>query len=322
MRLLIVTNRNIVKRVGHPSWFGEGVNCNGACELRLAWANKKVTDGSWRVHLIREKRQDVQDNPPSKRVLKEYFEKLKKQRKACVLFVHGFNTSFAESLEQAHMISTTYGVGVILFSWPSNPGGSIRNEYFKAKVSAENSTRALDRTFEKICTAKVPQLSINLLIHSLGNYMFERFVRDPLFSKETGVFDNIILNAADVDLKGHKRWADKLVDTKHVYATLNEDDYVLAWSQFPTVNLQRRLGNATWRLESRRLIYFDLTAGKGVDGKHEHFGETAEANTVVKEFFRKALRGEKSLPLNGATCKGWKNAYVLDEVEEGEEWNQ
>ena len=321
MKMLLITNRNIVKNTAGAPWFGEQVNEKGASELRLGWANKK-RNGDWSVRLIPEKRQDSADAPPSKRALKEYFNELKKSGKACVFYIHGFNKSFEESLIQASNISEIYDVGVIAFSWPSYPGGWIVNDYDKAKAIASNSVVALDRTLEKFCSFRgqepdcVRGLSINLLIHSLGNYMFEKFICAPIFSTETRVFDNIVLNAADVDLAGHEHWTNNLKYSRRVYATLNEEDWVLGWSE--AINPER-LGNTGKRLVSERLVYFDLSDGKNVNGKHEHFGETAAANTVVKDFFTKVLRGKKGLPLVNTTYEDSKNAYVLDEKEEKEE---
>ena len=146
--------------------------------------------------------------------------------------------------------------------------------------------------------------------------MFEQFICDPIFSTETRVFDNIVLNAADVDLKGHKRWTNKLKYARRVYATINEEDIILGWSQH--INPER-LGNTSKRLISKRLVYFDLSDGKNVDGRHEHFGETATSNAVVKNFFSKVLHGMEGLPLAKTTYDDKKNAYVLEEKEEKEE---
>ena len=321
MRMLLITNRNIVKNDVGESWFGEKVNDKGPCELRLAWADKNLND-DWNVDLIPEKTEDLQDNPPSKRALKEYFEELKESGKACVFYIHGFYKSFEESLNQARNISETYNVGVVAFSWPSNTGGFVEAYYDKAKAIASSSIVALDRTLERFCSIRnqepqsVRGLSINLLIHSLGNYMFEKFICDPIFSTETRVFDNIVLNAADVDLKGHKRWTNKLKYARRVYATINEEDIILGWSQH--INPER-LGNTGKSLISKRLVYFDLSDGKSVDGYHEHFGDTAKANTVVKDFFSKVLRGKEGLPLSGTKYEESKNAYVLEDKEEPEE---
>ena len=328
MRMLVITNRNIVENATGASLFGEKVNDKGPCELRLAWADKDGND-DWKVCLIPEKHQDSPDDPASKHALKEYFEELKEREKACVLYIHGFNKNFRESLEQAHNISETYQVGVVAFSWPSYPGGLI-DGYYIGKAIASNSVVALDRTLETFCSVihsvKVQEpdyvrgLSINLLIHSLGNYMFEKFIRDPIFSTETRVFDNIVLNAADVDLKGHERWTNKLKYAKRVYATINEEDWVLDWSLWGNSH-RKRLGNSDRRFVSKRLIYFDLSGGKDVGNCHEHFGETAKANPVVEAFFTRVLCGKEGLPLANTTYESSKNAYVLDEKEEPKEEN-
>ena len=130
---------------------------------------------------------------------------LKDNDKDGVFYIHGFNKPFIESLSQAEDIKDRYGVGVTVFSWPSNPGGFITSEYRQAQAIARDSVMAIDRAFERLGRfyRELPDescnCSMNLLVHSLGNFLFEHFIRSPVFSSETRMFDNIVLNSADVD---------------------------------------------------------------------------------------------------------------------------
>lgn len=317
MKLLVITNRNIQKSgAKDEKLFGEQVNDKGASELRLAWAEKRA-GGKWRLDLIVEpERQDLNpENLPSQRAFKRYVSELEKAKQDGVFYVHGYNRSFKESLEQAHEVHKRYKLGVLVFSWPSNPGGFILNEYKKARSIASNSIIALDRTFERLgrffCENHDEgcEISFNLLLHSLGNFMFEEFVRNPIFAGETCIFDNIALNAADVDLKRHERWADKLKYALHVYAIINERDRILRASDIINPD---RLGNTARKLRSKQLQYFDLTDGKGVKKKHRHFESTAKANKTVEGFFKRVLHGEPGFPLPGTTFNSKINAYQLD----------
>ena len=312
MKMLIVTNRKINKASAtDENLFGEEVNDKGASELRLAWA-EKGPGGKWVLELIGEPRQLTEANAPSRDAFDTHLKALQAANKNCVFYIHGFNKSFDESLEQSHALQKRYGVGVVAFSWPANPGGFITKEYKRAKSIASNSVVALDRTFEKLgeymrCDLDENcDISLNLLVHSLGNYMFEKFVRDPIFSGETRIFDNIVLNAADVDLHDHADWANSLKYARNIYALINERDRIL---NFADVIDSDRLGNSAHGLESNRLTYFDLTDGKKVKKKHQHFGSTADANADVKTFFKRVLHGEQGFPLNGTEFNEQKNAF-------------
>lgn len=136
--------------------------------------------------------------------------------------------------------------------------------------------------------------------------MFEKFVRDPIFADETRIFDNIVLNAADVDVEGHARWANSLKYARSVYALINERDRILNISD--VVNSDR-LGNTARGLNSDRITYFDLTDGEKVKKKHQHFGSTAEANEHVETFFRRVLHGGNGFPLDEVIFNSSKNVF-------------
>lgn len=322
MKLLVITNRNIVTNDKRTESFGERVNEQGPCELRLAWVKKE--EFGWEVEVI-EEGIGSPDHAPSKEAIAGYLQELKDNDKDCVFYIHGFFKTFEESIDQAHRISVLYDVGVIVFSWPSKPARSwVGDQYQEAKCIASVSVAALDRTFEKFCSVIDQKIedrqgfSINLLIHSLGNYMFEKYIRDPIFQRETRVFDNIVLNAPDVDHKGHRQWMEKLKYSKRVYVTINEDDDILGLSR--AVNPDR-LGNTANipKSKSKRVVCFDVSNGKDVDGKHEHFGATSEVNVAVKRFFDRALHGKRGLPCRGTTFDSWTKAYVLEELEDEDE---
>ncbi len=313
MKFLIVTNRRIRDgQATDESLFGESVNARGASELRLAWA-ERVGD-CWVLALIEEPNRLSTDNLPSQDAFKAYMEMLCSQDKDCVFYVHGFNQSFKDSLEQSYALQQRYGVGVVTFSWPAKPGGFITDEYREARAIASNSIVALDRTFEKLAENMRAQpdeycnISLNLLVHSLGNLIFQRFVEAPIFTGETRIFDNIVLNAADVDVFGHEHWTNALKYARNVYATINERDSILALSD--VINPDR-LGNTAKHLRSNAVGYLDLSDGDGVKKKHQHFESTAEHNTVVNRFFEMVLSGQPGLPLEGTRMRREPNVFEL-----------
>jgi len=63
---------------------------------------------------------------------------------------------------------------------------------------------------------------------------------------------------ADVDNHGHADWVNEISAGKRVYVTINENDFVLKWSD---INFQKsRLGRSAKNLNSSA-SYFNFTEG-------------------------------------------------------------
>lgn len=316
--MLIVTNRNIIKNnfkkgVGNEGAFGDGVNSKGPNEVRLAHAIKK--NGKWEVRLVKEPSVITTNNIPSKKEFDKFRDKLIKGEKNCVFFVHGFNQSFKKNIEKALKLEKKHGVEVIAFSWPSNPGGFKTKEYRHAKRTAMVSNGALDSTLEKLGRyLKEPfnrdalekcDINFSLIIHSLGNYLFQNYVIDSIYEDETRIFDNVILCQADVDNQGHAKWVDMIEAGKRTYITINENDWVLKWSD---ANFQKdRLGRTARNLNATKAMYFDFTDGDNVRKTHGLFYK--DTNPVVKNFFTTVLNGGRGETTEGMVYDQRKNTY-------------
>ncbi len=316
--MLIITNRKINKGsfkggVGDHEAFGDEVNAKGPNEVRLANAEK--VDGRWRVRLIKEPGIITEKNVPSRKAFAQVRDHLTANGKNCVFFVHGFNQSFEKNLEKSLALEKEHDVEVIAFSWPSNPGGFKTKEYRFAKRTARASVGALDSTLEKLCgylqepfnreALQRCDIKVSLLTYSLGNYLFQNYVTDAIYENETGVFDNVVLCQADVDNEGHAAWVDSIAVGKRVYITINENDWVLKWSD---ANFQKdRLGNTARNLDSRKAFYFDFTDGPGVGKTHGLFYK--KTNKVVKTFFSTVLNGGRGERIAGLVFDAQLNAY-------------
>lgn len=314
MAILVVTNRNIVDdRHTDEGLFGERVNAKGPSEIRLAWAQPKRR--TWSLELVPEPMELTEDSRPSRQIFHACLESLHNTGRNCVLYVHGFNKEFRETLEQARSIHDRYGVATVLFSWPSNPGGwNPGEEYRMAQSIARQSTIAFDRVlgllgafFGEIDPAQCSN-SFNLLVHSLGAYLFEDFVRDPIFAGQTRLFDNIVLHQADVDLISHTEWVDKLRFSRRVYVTINERDKFLDLSD--VINPDR-LGNTVRNLSGKHAIYLDFTDARNVERKHQLFEKAAAVNPHVEKIFERLLGGAKAEIGSGIRYDSERNAHVV-----------
>lgn len=312
-RMLVVTNR----RLNNPSannekLFGENPHINGPAEVRLAWAEKQGK--KWKLSLIKEPDPIEVESLPSKNIFLEFKKTLKSNDQNCAFYVHGYNKDFDETLSQGWEMQRRYGVGVVLFSWASNPGGIPPFDYPKARAIAGASSPALDMTLEKLGRYMCDEvdsdceISLNLIVHSLGAYLFQRFVEKPLFAGETRIFDNLILHQADVDSIGHESWVDKLRFARRIYITVNERDKILDISDIANPD---RLGNTASNFNSQRAKYFDFTEAKKIRKAHQLFGKPAEKNIVVKRFFSQILNGESAEELNGIHFNSGKNAFEV-----------
>jgi esterase/lipase superfamily enzyme len=319
--IVVVSNREVNKNASDHEIFGDKPNKKGLDELRVATAEYDKDKDTWKVKLLAEKNKDVRANkPPSRqlfdRVLKEVT--IKKLTGDWVVFVHGFNQSFLKNLTKCRHLEELYGVNVLAFSWPSNQGGFKPNEYKKSRAAAKASTNAFDRMLEKLSAYLADRpfsdecsIRVSLMAYSLGNFVVENFVRAPVFTAETKVFENILLTQADVNLKGHAEWIGSMQHGKRVYVTINEDDSVLKLSD--VVN-PSRLGNTAKHLDAADVVYFDFTDGKDVGSTHGLFHKTARVNGVVKEVFRRALIGKRPEKIGeGLTFNEGSNAWELTE---------
>lgn len=316
--MLIITNRNISQSnfkngVGDHRAFGDEVNAKGPNEVRIATAEKE--DGNWKVKLIKEPSKLTEKNIPSRKEFLKIRKQLTSKKKNCVFFVHGFNQSFKKNLEKSLALEKEHNVEVIAFSWPSNPGGFKTKEYRYAKRTASASIGALDSTLEKLSNylrepfnreaLQACDVKFSLLTYSLGNYLFQNYVIDAAYENETAIFENIVLCQADVDNKGHAKWVNKIETGKRVYVTINENDWVLKWSD---ANFQKdRLGRTAKNLNANNTSYFDFTDGPNVDKTHGVFYK--KTNKIVKAFFSSVLNGGKGERIDGMRYDSHSNSY-------------
>lgn len=292
MAILVVTNRNINSaNATDVTLFGEGVNQKGPSELRMAWA--QYTGEDWALELIREPLSINPANVPSRDVFIACVDSLMQTGRSCALYVHGYNKTFRETLDQARIVHDVYGVATVVFSWPSNPGGIIVTEYAKARSIAGNSIVAFDRViglldrYHRMESPGGCSVSFNCLVHSLGNFILESFVRAPIFGGQTRLFDNIVIHQADVDRVPHTQWMRQMRFARRIYVTANERDAILGASDIVNPD---RLGNTVPGPTLKRPFYVDFTESDKVGKAHQLFGQAID-NPHIKGFFQRALTG-------------------------------
>lgn len=280
--IYVFSNRNIIN---NNSWLGDGFNTAGNDNIRVA----KFISGATKKLKFYEETEG--GKLPSRQVIDE----IEESAKPCCIFIHGFNQSLSKNIGKCEEIES-YGVNVIAFSWPSNPGPQQwwwkLKEYKAARQNARRSTVALERFFDKFNDhiEEVGQVNNiqSLVVHSLGNYLFESFISGSGYENQTAFLSNILLHQADVDSCGHQVWADKLTQNSRVMATINETDDILDYSDIINPD---RLGNTLGNLNSSVIRYFNFGKLDAADDKHRLWIEPVTNNPNAKLFFQSVFTG-------------------------------
>ena len=256
--------------------------------------------------------------------LKEFFKEIqlemKTEKKNAFIFIHGFNNSWMDSFNRAKEMGILYNSIPIVFSWPSDIDGLPFNDYREKKRYAMQSSRALDRCFEKIrdCFANTKEdcgQTLNLIMHSMGNYLFKGISTQGHYNGEGRVFDNVIMAAADVNNKDHKDFVDKINCRGSIYITVNRKDRALGISAAKLGTLQKaRLGECMRHLDADA-VYIDFSGRSGVEGfneSHTYFvGDAPNEDSRIRKFFKLALNGEDPEEIMELKYNSKRNTYKL-----------
>lgn len=161
-----------------------------------------------------------------------FLSELQSRRGNWLVFVHGDNKTFVTSVWRGLDIQYKYNVNVLVFSWPSKDPevGGLKN-YKNSQVNLVKSyghfiqLLLFLKKFRNMRPEQMAGKHISLFCHSLGNQYLQMLASDddhlPDFS---GLFDNVILNAAAVDQKNHKTWLEKIRMQQNLYVTANKQD--------------------------------------------------------------------------------------------------
>lgn len=199
------------------------------------------------------------------------------------VFIHGFNTMFAEGLYRfAQIVQDSKAEGVpVLFTWASR--GKLA-AYIYDNNSATAARDDLAHTLRLILASNADQ--VNILAHSMGNWVTVEALRQMKISgnlQYASKFGNVFLAAPDIDVdvfKSQMRAFGK--PRKPYYIVLSKDDKALGFSKF-IAGGENRVGadGNIAELEALGATVIDLTDVKGDDPtNHDKFVQLA---TVAPE---------------------------------------
>ncbi|GAC33111.1 alpha/beta hydrolase [Paraglaciecola polaris] len=261
------------------------------------------------------------------------FTRAKEENKAILFFVHGYNNDLDDVLTAAAELEELYNLIVIPFTWPANGGGAVSGtaSYLSDKADARASSGAFNRFVAKIhffhtllsesCVNRIKaivdkkyagknnpmaaaslyselvgedcKVKINLLCHSMGNYLLKHSLMTSDNATSDLVFDNINLVAADSNNKNHANWLDCIDVRNRIHVVINEDDAALKASRVKPGKEQRaRLGHYLKSLDSERAVYIDVTEVDGVGCKHSYYkGSAVTKNASLRALFNDLFNG-------------------------------
>jgi len=279
-------------------------------------------------------------------VASRIFKKARDEKKQILVFVHGYNNDMQDTVKKALKIESTYNVIVIIFSWPANGGGVIIGtaSYLSDKADARASADAMNLFFKKLhhyhtiftkaeidklwikahnkhknnpekakmryveLQRKLCNITINLLCHSMGNYVLKYATVPSDTQLTTPIFNNICLVAADTNNKNHKDWVEKIETRSNLYIVINKRDSALTASRIkPGKEQLARLGHYTKLLNAQNAIYVDVTKAKNVGSEHTYF--TGIDNDKLEKLFLDMFEGKDAE--DGLIYRTDNNSYKL-----------
>ncbi len=273
---------------------------------------------------------------PSLRIACELMQRAAKEDRHLLIYLHGYNNDMGDVLETAEAIEGLYKVIVVPFSWPANGGGIIGGTaaYLDDKRDARVSMDALNRFLGKIhlyhrkltearreelwrqaedevgehdnrlaVQTRFSQLlnadcrvTLNLLCHSMGNYVLKYALRPSRSEASELIFDNVSLVAADTNNLDHESWVERIQTRNRLCILINENDFALKWSRRKPGDEQgARLGHYLRNLVARNAHYIDITRTDAVDNAHGYFvGDPVAQNQELKALFERAFEGGRA----------------------------
>ena len=216
-----------------------------------------------------------------------------KESRDILLFVHGYNNGFRDSILHFSQFAHDAGFGGsrVLFSWASR-GSPV--EYFYDRESATVARDGLERTLRLLARTRVRR--IHIMAHSMGNWVAMEALRQLRISGDAslgGKIGEVILASPDIDVDVFKSQMRRLGQpVKPYHLLVSRDDRALSLSQRLSGNLPRA-GNFADDGEIARMgiIVYDATAVKSQDRLgHAKF---AQAPEIVQLLGRRLSAGNR-----------------------------
>lgn len=277
---ILVTNRVFNPKAEGGSFFGDEITS----ERKLYYAVNTCWNGTWTVFL-----------QPSLDSALKYISK----DRNFVAYVHGDGKSYPRTLSRSAAISSIYHVNIIAFDYPSLlPEVSGLTNFYNSRKNIKNSTVDFARYLAELRYSasmdKSPMADKKLTIffHSLGGYLYRKYLTDNDIEKEKGDWvDNIVLNAPATKQARHRHWLQESNFQKRLYVTSNKHDFTLKGAML--ITFSKQMGGNIRKPLAKNGIYINFTPVAGYF--HNCFLEKTLLETphYLYYFYREVLNGKE-----------------------------
>ena len=229
------------------------------------------------------------------------------------VFIHGYNTMFAEGLYRFTQIVDDADAPAVpvLFTWASR--GRVAGYVYDSN-SATAARDELEHTLRLVFASNAEE--VNILAHSMGNWVTVEALRQIKISaklppmKKLGA---VVLAAPDIDVDVFKSQMRRFgKPRKPFFVILSRDDKALRFSDF-IAGGKERLGSYSYDAELTALgaVVIDLTDVKATDrSNHAKFAQLAQIAPEMRQVFEGGLATQEKL-------EGVKGQETLASVVEG-----
>jgi esterase/lipase superfamily enzyme len=234
-------------------------------------------------------------------------------RRRVFVFIHGYNTMFAEGLYRFTQIVDDADAPAVpvLFTWASR--GHL-TDYVYDSNSATAARDELEHTLRLVFASNAEE--INILAHSMGNWVTVEALRQIKISAKLPPISKlgaVVLAAPDIDIDVFKSQMRRFgKPRKPFFIIVSHDDKALRFSDF-IAGGKERLGSYANDAELTALgaVVIDLTDVKATDrSNHAKFAQLAEIAPEMRQVFE---RGVSTQGKSGAV----KGQETLASVVEG-----
>jgi hypothetical protein len=150
-----------------------------------------------------------------------------------LVYTEGDGKAFPDAVDRSTRLSRLYDVNIVMFDWPSRVAGyggiknvhnTVRNTHLAS--GPFYSFLLLLQDYRKNHTSEMEHLS--MFFHSMGNAVFKNSMEHRGTAElSAGLIDNMILNAACVPVRGHRKWVGSIGFASHIYVVYNRKDKTL-----------------------------------------------------------------------------------------------
>lgn len=190
------------------------------------------------------------------------------KKKDIVVYGEGMGKDFPADIDRATRLTRVYDVTTVMFDWPTyRPNLTGGKNYKKARIQSTQVSKSLCSLFVELEKMKTDSVNMTLLLHSLGNRLIKEAVTNKFITTKTKLFNDIVLNAPCVKMRGHRKWLEKLNIQDKIYLTRNNKDRTLLLAKL--AGFTEQLGRGAGLIKAKNAIYLNFSPV--LEREHNYF---------------------------------------------------